>query len=166
VGTHLALVSEGGGPASEVLPVMSINADLAVVVILAVRAPDSLEKEHVEIHIDRVLLNQLNRQLALAVRERAEFLVLAGGAAWLEVRRAELGLVLIGVVKLLNPVVGTVAELTFGAVADFPGNLGADFGLVRTKGPSSVFVKVVIEGAALEVVILRVLLTLVDFECV
>ena len=164
--THFALIRESRGPAPEVLPVMSIHADLAVMVILAVGAPHSLEEEHVEIHIDRVLLDQLDRQLALAVRERAEFLVITGGATWLEVGRAEFGFVLIGVVKLLNTVVGAVADLAVGAVADFPSNERADFGLVSTKGPSSVLVKVVIEGAALQVVILRILLTLVDFECV
>lgn len=61
VGAHLALVSESGGAPTEVLPVMRVHTDFPVVVVLPVRTPNCLEQEHVIVHIDFVLLDELNR---------------------------------------------------------------------------------------------------------
>ena len=44
----------------EILPVMCIYAYFSVVIILTVGAPNSLKVEHVEVHIDVILLNHLN----------------------------------------------------------------------------------------------------------
>jgi len=63
------LIRKAGGPPSKVLPVMGINADFAVVVIFAVRAPNCLEEEHIKVHVDGVFLNQFNRELVLVVSE-------------------------------------------------------------------------------------------------
>lgn len=60
VGAHLARVEESGGAPPEVLPVVRVDTDFAIVVVLAIRAPDRLEVEHIEIHINFVLFNQLD----------------------------------------------------------------------------------------------------------
>ena len=60
LGAHLARVRENGWFAAEILPVMCIYAYFSVVIILAVGAPDSLKVEHVEVHINFILLNHLN----------------------------------------------------------------------------------------------------------
>ena len=51
------MIRKARGPPSKVLPVMGINADFAVVVIFAVRAPNCLEEEHIKVHVDGVFLN-------------------------------------------------------------------------------------------------------------
>ena len=58
---HFARIHEHAGPAPVVLPVVRVHADLPVVVVLPVGAPDCFEEEHVEVHIDIVFLDQLNR---------------------------------------------------------------------------------------------------------
>ena len=63
--------------ASEILPVVGVHAQLAVVVVLPVRAPHSLEVKHVEVHINLILLNHLNRELRLVVGKGAVLLILA-----------------------------------------------------------------------------------------
>ncbi len=57
--THLATVQKDGGSASIVLPVVCIDANFTIMVILTVRAPHSLEMEHIEVHVDIELLDQL-----------------------------------------------------------------------------------------------------------
>ena len=63
------MIRKAGGPPSKVLPVMGIDADFAVVVIFAVRAPNCLEEEHIKVHVDGVFFNQFNRELVLVVSE-------------------------------------------------------------------------------------------------
>ena len=60
IGAHLARVEERGGAPPEVLPVVRVDADFPIVVVLAIRAPDGLEVEHIEIHINFVLFDQLD----------------------------------------------------------------------------------------------------------
>ena len=48
---------------------MGVDAHLAVVVVLSVWTPDRLEVEHVEVHVNSVLLDELDRELRLAVRK-------------------------------------------------------------------------------------------------
>lgn len=87
VGAHLGLVSEDAGLSSVVLPIVGINTDLSVMVVLPIWAPDSLEMEHVEVHVDLHLLDQLHRELILAVRKGAELFVLALGVLnWVQER--------------------------------------------------------------------------------
>ena len=64
---------------------MSIYAYLSVVVIFAVGAPNSLEVEHVEVHIDIVFFDQLYGELTFIVSEGAELLILARRSPWLQI---------------------------------------------------------------------------------
>ena len=57
IGTHLAGVYKSGRPPAEILPVVRVDTDFTVVVIFSIRAPDCLEVEHVEVHINVVLFN-------------------------------------------------------------------------------------------------------------
>ena len=165
IGAHLALVGESGGAPPEVLPVVRIHTDFPVVVVLTVRAPNRLEQEHVEVHVNSIFLDQLDGELPLAVGEGAEFLVFARGPVRLEIRRAELRLVLIWVVELLDAVVGTLTGVSLRALWRFcRGDIRTDFGLISTERSPPVLLKIVIEGAPFEVVVLRILLALIDFE--
>jgi len=90
-----------------VLPVVRIDASLAIVVVFAVRTPDRFEVEEVKVHVYRVLLDQLHRDLALTVREGAILFVVADILRpRAQIRRAELCLVLIRMVKFFNSVMG------------------------------------------------------------
>jgi hypothetical protein len=61
VGTHLLTrVLEDIGLSSVILPIMSVDTDLAIMVILAIRTPDCFEVKHVEVHVDFVLLDHLD----------------------------------------------------------------------------------------------------------
>ena len=59
---------------------------------------------------------------------------------------------------------GPFTVVTFLAILVFANHLRAYFRLISSKGSPSVLVKVMIVGAALKVMILRVLLTLIYFE--
>lgn len=54
---HFTRVHEDGGSAAEILPVMSIDTDLSVVVILSVGAPNCFEVEHIEVHVNFILFD-------------------------------------------------------------------------------------------------------------
>lgn len=136
------------------MPVVSVHTHVSLVVVLAVGAPHSLEVEHVEVHVGLELLNQLHRQLALSVRERAELTVLALRMA-IQVRRAELGLVLVWVVELLHTVVRLVAAVLVGAVLVVL-YVPALLRLVVAKWPAPVLLVVVVVRALLEVVVLGI----------
>lgn len=129
-------------------------------IVLTVGAPNSLEVKEVEIHIDVVLLNQLDRDLLLIVREAAELLVLA--ADIVQVRLTELRLVFVWVIKGLHFVVRTITVVTVLAVDRPEGSvllclkdIVADLGLVAAQGASSVL-EVVVVWTLLEVVGVRV----------
>lgn len=131
VWTHFARVKERRRPATEVLPVVCINTDFTIVIILSVGAPDSLEVEHVKIHIDLILLYQLDRELALIMSKRAVFLVLTRWAPHLEIRRAKLSFVLIWVIEFFNTIMGSLAEVLLGAILVFANHIWTNFGLIN-----------------------------------
>ena len=60
VRAHFAGVQKYGRPPAKVLPIMGIDTDFTVVIILTIRTPNSLEVEHIEVHINNVLFNQFN----------------------------------------------------------------------------------------------------------
>ena len=66
---HFARVSEHRGTPPVVLPIVRIHAYLSVVVILTIRTPHCLKYEHVEVHVNRMLLDELDGELALIMRE-------------------------------------------------------------------------------------------------
>lgn len=70
-GALLGIVGEEVGFAAEVLPVVGVDAELALVVFLLVRAPDRLEVEAVEVVIAVHSLDQVNRNFGVAVGEGA-----------------------------------------------------------------------------------------------
>lgn len=90
---------------------MGVDAHLAVVVVLPIGAPDRLEVEHVEVHVDCVLLDELDGEFRFAVRKRTVFLIVTLCVFdWVKIRGAELCLVLIWMIKFLHSV------MSFGAV--------------------------------------------------
>jgi len=119
------------------------------VIILSVWAPDSLEVEHVKIHIDFILLYQLDRELALIMSKGAVFLILTWWAPHLKIRRAKLGFVLIWVIEFFNTIMGSLTVILLGAILVFTNHIGTNFGLVSTQRPAPVLIKVVVEWAAL-----------------
>jgi hypothetical protein len=108
LGAHFGRVGKQRRLAPVVLPVMRIDTCLAFVIVLAVRTPNGLEVIKVKVHVDLKLLDQLYRNLAFVVRERAEFLVLAWVLwTWIEIGRAKLRFVLVRMVELLDSIVGS-----------------------------------------------------------
>ena len=128
---------------------MRIDTDFTVMVILTVRAPNSLEVEHIEIHINNVLFDQFNGKFTFIVRKRTVLLVFTRRGPHLEIRRAELGLVLVWMVKFFDTVMGPLTVVALRTVLVFSDHVGTDFRLVCSKRPSSVLVKVMIVRTAL-----------------
>ena len=101
-GAVLALVVVEVRLAPVVLPVVRVHAHVSRVVHVAEGTPHGLEVEHVEVIV--LLLHQMEQvdsELGLRVSERAHVSVLAALGA-VGVRRAELDLVLLGVVELFS----------------------------------------------------------------
>ena len=98
------------------------------------------------------------------MREGTVLLVLARWAPHLEIGRAKLGLILIWMIKFFNTVMCPLTVILLGTVLVFSDHIRAYLRLVCSKRPSPVLKRVMIERAALQVMILRVLLALVYFE--
>lgn len=164
VRTHFARVEEHGGSSAKVLPIMGIDTDFTVMIILTIRAPNGLEVEHVEIHINNVLFDQFNRKFTFIVRKGTVFLIFTRRGPHLEIGRAELGLILVWMIKLLDTVMGPLTVVALRTVLIFSDHVRTDFRLVCSKRPSSVLIKVMIVWTALQVMILRVQLARLNFE--
>jgi hypothetical protein len=98
------------------------------------------------------------------VREGAILEILAGLSIGLEVAGAELGLVLIWVIELFYSIVGTLARVSTITARTLACHLRADFRLVCAERPSAVFIIIMIKWAALQIMILRILLAWVYLE--
>ena len=109
-----AVVLEQSGLPPEVLPVVRVDA-LGLVVFFVVRAPLSLEVEHVEVGVALHLLDQAHFELLGTVRERAVLAVVTF-VQMFGILGAKLGLVLLWMVYALNAVVGHQALLLAVAV--------------------------------------------------
>lgn len=160
---HLWLVSEYWWLPPVILPIMSIHAHLPVVVIVSVRAPDSLEVIHVEVHVNLVVFNQLNRQLFSSMSERAKLTVFASllicsGRSWTfwrEVEWTELGFILIRMVKLFNSVVSQITSISLVAVSSSFSVL-TNLRLVGSERPASISFHIMIVRTLLVVMHLRI----------
>ena len=145
--------------APEVLPVVGVLA-LRLVVVLRERAPLRFEVEEVKILVVRVLVNQRDLHVSLRVRERTEVPVLALRQVVRE-KRAELCLVLLGMVEPLHLVVCVRADVAHRALR----RLGEYAQLRRIAlrvPPTAVFYTV--EELAVFVVVLVLVRALFDFK--
>ena len=97
-----------------VLPVVGVNAEGLIVLRDVEWASFGLEEEHIEVLIVVVVMKQFDINLLLGVREGAVLPILTLIDV-VGVVRAELFLVSIGPVKLLNPVMCAFAKLAVGA---------------------------------------------------
>jgi hypothetical protein len=103
------------GLAAVVLPIVSIQAHLAVVVIFSIGAPNGFKMVHIKIHIYYQLFKHFHRQLAIVVSKRTKLLVFARFSRP-QVAFAKLGLVFIRVVELFDAVMGFFTFITIAAV--------------------------------------------------
>ena len=109
---HFARIRENWGPSPIVLPIVCVNAYFSVVVVLTVGTPDCLEVEHVEIHVNLIVLDQLNWELCLIMRKWTKFLVIAFCIFdWFKIRRAEFCFVLVRMVEFFNSVMSFVTTI-------------------------------------------------------
>lgn len=111
----VVLIDMGFPP--EVLPIVCVDTLLSIVRSVAVRAPDGLEVEHVEVRVLVELVEEVYSYLCLGMGEGAHVAVVAGFQT-LGVGRAELQLVLLRVVELFHTVVAELA--TVSLLALFP----------------------------------------------
>ena len=98
------------------------------------------------------------------MRKGTVLLIFTRWAPHLEIGRAELGLILVRMIKLFHTVMGPLTEVALRTVLIFSCHMRTDFRLVCSKRPSSVLVEVMIEWTALKVMILWILLARVYFE--
>ena len=103
------------GLASKVLPVVSVNTNVSLMLLIAERAPYSLEMKEVEIDISGMLMEHFNTELIFVVSKRAELGVFTLIDTFRE-GLAEFCLVLLRVIEIFNSVVcvrATIFEWAF-----------------------------------------------------
>jgi hypothetical protein len=115
VRAHILAIGKDGGIPAVVLPVVGVDTDVPLVVVLSVRTPHGLEVKDIEIHIWLELLYELDRELPLVVCKGAKFSVVAFALA-IEIGRAKLGLVLVWMVEFLDSIVCLVAVVLIRAL--------------------------------------------------
>ena len=101
MGTYDGLVAVVGGLPPEVLPVVRVDAQRLVVLGEVEGAEHRLVREDVEVVVEHQVVDELDQDLVLGVREGAVLLVVAGLDV-VRVVRAELCLVCVGPVELLR----------------------------------------------------------------
>ena len=101
------------GLASELLPVVGKDAGVPVVVSVDVGTPDRLVVEEVEVRVPLELVDQVDADVVVTVRETAVLAVLAETGLG-QVALAVLGFVLVWVVEFLHPRVAVPALISVG----------------------------------------------------
>ena len=94
---------------------MSVYTDVSLVVLVAERAPNSLEMEHIKIGIFVHLLKYINRKLILVVSKSAHVPILAI-INFLWIGLAKFGFVFFRMVKIFNSIVAHYAFVTVLAI--------------------------------------------------
>lgn len=102
--TLLLLILKDMRLSSEVLPVMSVDTGIPGVVCIAVRAPNSLEVEHVEVRIHLEFAQQIHCHLLLSMSECTHVSIVTR-LNLVRIRGAELDFVLLWMIELLDSVV-------------------------------------------------------------
>lgn len=74
---HLFRIVEDCRFPSVILPIVGVDTDVSLVVVLSVGAPDCFEMKDVEVHIWLKLFYQFDRQFSLRVSERAKLSIFA-----------------------------------------------------------------------------------------
>lgn len=137
---------------AKVLPIVSEDTLVSLVILFGHWAPDRLEVEHVKVRIPLHLVEQRHGQLGLTVREGTHIPILAR-VDLVGVVCTKLGLVFLGVIEFLNAVVtlGTLFLVVARHVA--LGDRGAQLTVVGGGRPSMVSgFRVVVEYALFRVV--------------
>ena len=88
----------------EILPIVRINANVPLMIILVIRTPNCFEMVQVEIGITSEIFNQFNSDFFTWMSERAELSIFTFVSCAGVIRRAEFGLVFVRMVKLFNTV--------------------------------------------------------------
>jgi hypothetical protein len=103
------------GTASVVLPVMSIDTEISLVVLVTKGTPHSFEMKHVEICVSIHFFKYVYGQFVFVMCKGTDFPILTlvnfVGICW-----AELWFVLLRVVEILDSIVTTNAIVTFGTL--------------------------------------------------
>lgn len=97
---------------SEILPIMSINTKLSVMIMLVKRTPHSFEVKHIKIIIILQVMNKLNHRVLLAMCEGAIHSIVAFFHIF-RVVTTKLHLVLFGVIKVFNMIMAKSAIVSF-----------------------------------------------------
>jgi hypothetical protein len=74
---HILSVTEYRRLSTIILPVMSIHAHIAFMVIFSVGTPYSFEMKNIEVHIRLKFFNKFHREFSVMVRKRAELSIFA-----------------------------------------------------------------------------------------
>lgn len=137
------------GASAEVLPIVCIDTERFVVLREVERTPDCLIVEHVEVVVEVIVMDQVDHDLMLAMREGTVVKVFAVVGVVRE-KGTELGLVFVWVVEHLDDVMAPGTQIALGTFEV----LLAELAEVRGVGHagSSFILKVVIVATCLVVV--------------
>ena len=101
--------------APEVLPVVGVLTFITHMTphLVVKGAPDSLEVEHVEVHVNFIIFNKFYRQLLSIVGEGTKFLIIAFLILMrFKIRGTKFSFVFIWVIKFLDSVMSSVTSVT------------------------------------------------------
>ena len=131
--------------AAEVLPIVGVDTNVALVVFVGKGTPNGLKMEHVKVGVTLHALENVDTELALLVRKGTHVSVVAA-VDLVRVALAELALVFFGVVKFFDSILRMYAYVTIGALL-----VGVETQLAGVKGgrPSAVLLVGLVEEKAL-----------------
>lgn len=164
LGTLLRLVGILMRFSSKVLPVVGIDAQLALMVFLFVGTPGRFEVEHVEVAVLIVQIDQIDRKFLICVRKSTKLPIIALLILAQE-GLTKFGLVLFGVVKFFYCVVRVGTSIANNARLPFLFyHILTSFCPVSAQFAPPIFHFVMIHGTSLWVVTFRVQITLFGLE--
>jgi hypothetical protein len=113
---------------SKILPIMSIDAYITLMLTFVIGTPDRFEMKHVKVNVAMKLVDQFNRNLRLRMCKRAVLTILALISS-IDVGGAKLCLIFVRMVKFFHPIMSLLAIITIRAFLAF-GSIRAHFTLV------------------------------------
>ena len=164
LGTLLRLIGILVRLASKVLPIVRIDTQFSLVVFLFIRTPCCLEVEHVKVAVLLVEFDQINWEFLIGVSKSTKLPIIALLILAQE-RLTKFGLVLFGVVKFFNRVVGVGTSIADNARLPFLFyHILASFRPIGAQFAPPIFHFVMIHGTSLWIVTFGVQITLFGLE--
>ena len=160
--TLVLLVNVKLGFSSKILPVVSKDTLVPLMVVFVIRTPDSLEVKHVEVRVLIKFIDEFNWYLWFTMCKRTIVTILAFPCS-IDIGCTKLCLVLIRMIELFHSVVSFLAFVAFRAISS-SGNMMTHFWLITAKGSSLILFLIVIVWTPFKVVAVWINLARCYFE--